>query len=36
MRPAQVLEACDLGLGEACEGEVGQRRPTPQGERVVQ
>ena len=30
----EVVEAGDLGLGEALLGDVGERRPAPEGERV--
>ena len=33
---AQVVEPRDLGLGEALVGDVGQRRPAPELERVLQ
>jgi hypothetical protein len=33
---AQILEPRDLGLGEALVGDVGERRPAPELERVLQ
>jgi hypothetical protein len=35
-REPQVLEASDLGLREWFEGELGERRSAPEGERFVQ
>ena len=33
---AQLLQACDLWLGERLVGELVQRRPSPQAERLAQ
>ena len=33
-RQSELLEACDLGLGEGLEGEVGQGTTTPECERI--
>ena len=33
---AELLEPCDLGLGERLVEEVGERRPAPERERVTE